>query len=302
MADLEKLRIVVTADTKELKEALGEISKEISKSEPKGQKVSEKAQGKTDDFSSPLGPNSTPEDGSILRALLEKIFERGTSLTELEKEFIKNIDGIRSILEDKLDEFIKQREKELRDRGVDGSELKKTLEVLREEGKSRINEVVDDMQTEVGKAVEQLSQKVSDAFVEMALKGEFSIKKIGDIFLKTFLDLVAKKLIQEPLEELLGNITKIFGFAGGGEVEAGVPIRINEQGQEIFIPHTPGRIANADEARQIMGTRSGVVVNQSLHFDTAIRNDMIATIMQASPLLVEQTRRAVLESVQGRRY
>jgi hypothetical protein len=44
---------------------------------------------------------------------------------------------------------------------------------------------------------------------------------------------------------LLGSLfTGLFGRAGGGNASARRPVRVGEQGPEIFIPHTAGRIAN----------------------------------------------------------
>lgn len=306
MADLEKLTIKICADTSEIAAAIKEVQTQAENGVKNSLAGTDKATSSTPALNQVFGPKDFSENGSFLEPLLSKLFSPEATLSEFEKQVIQNFEGIEEKLEDRLEEFLGQKKTDLEDLNVDPKEIEVLLETMRDAGLETIDDLIDNFSDTLEEAVIDLSNKIADAFVDMALKGEFSIKTIGDIFLKTFLDIIAKELIQKPLENLLDGLLKVgknflFGSATGGEISAGVPTFINEQGQEVFIPHTPGKIVNADQTRHMFGQSRGVVVNQNLSFDTAIRNDMVGTILQAAPLLVEHTKIAVLESLQGRR-
>ncbi|MCH8322573.1 MAG: hypothetical protein IIB64_05810 [Proteobacteria bacterium] len=248
-------------------------------------------------------------DDKLQEKLISDFFNQKSTLGTEGQDFLKGIDGIKDLLENELQQILETLRKDFEGLGLSEEEIAARLQFVEDTGNKRIDDLIEDFTDEIEEAIEALSKAVSEAFVEMALKGEFSAKKIGDAFLKTFLDIVSKELIQKPLEQLLGSLfSALFGTnlasggsAAGGAVAAGVPTFINEQGQEIFIPHTPGRILNAPDSQRLLGGGSQVIINQNLKFDTAIKNDMMATIFQASPLLVEHTKQAVLQTLQGRR-
>lgn len=306
MTTLENINIKFTADLSGLTSALSEVKKltdDVPKSEP----------GKPQESASTLGSSFSlaeiqklANDDILADVVRNKVFSGDGSLNEFDKQVLQSLDGLKSILEADLQKILDLERERLVGAGVGDDEIEARLDAVKEGGNKVIDDLFDDFTDTLDEAVKDLSKKVADAFVDMALKGEFSIKTIGDIFLKTFLDIIAKELIQKPLEDLLGSVVDIGlkvigGSATGGDIAAGVPTFINEQGQEIFIPHAPGRIVDADQARRMLGGGQGVVVNQNLSFDTAIKNDMVGIILQASPLLVEHTKIAVLESLQGRR-
>lgn len=305
MTTLEELRVKISVDTNELTHSLLTLKKEVQKffegaAESLDSDFANKP--KTSPFKSIL--NLTNEE-NLHEVITSKVFS-GEGLNDLEKQILQGIDGIKGVLEDHLQKIIQAERKRLEGEGLQGEEIEDRLDAILSPGQQIIDDLFDDFSDTLDEAVQDLSRKVADAFVDMALKGEFSIKTLGDIFLRTFLDIIAKELIQKPLEELLGGLidagtNALTHSASGGEIAAGVPTFINEQGQEVFIPHAPGKILTADQTRHMFGSGKGVVVTQNLSFDTAIKNDMIGTILQASPLLVEQTKIAVIESLQGRR-
>jgi len=309
MAELEKLNIKICVDSSELEKVLSEIGKQVEKETEGFVKGFEKVStGKTDettisssDFFGFLAPDEKIQDKFV-----SDFFNPNSALGSAGEEFLKGLDGIKGILESELQKILETLRKELSDLGVSEEEIEKRLKFVEESGEERIDDLIEDFTDEIEEAAQAMSKVISDALVDLATTGEFSAKKIGEAFLQVVLDIISKRLIQEPLEELLGSIlnvgsSAIGGSASGGVIAAGVPTFINEQGQEIFIPHTPGRIVNAHDTRRMLEGGGGVVVNQTLKFDTAIKNDMMATIFQASPLIIEHTKQAVLQSLQGRR-
>ncbi|MCH8347373.1 MAG: hypothetical protein IH901_02575 [Proteobacteria bacterium] len=305
MSVLETLMVQVIADVDPLKEDLKEVEKLI-----------EETGGKLDKTLKNFPAlNEFVKDGALTigkdyqKNLISKALDPTAKLSDFDKQFLNDIENISKILKEDLMDASKVLQEALKAKNVDPEIIEILVKNFEETGEKRIDDLIEDFTDEIEEAVEALSKAVSEAFVEMAMKGEFSAKKIGDAFLKTFLDIVSKELIQKPLEQLLGSLfsalfgTKLpsGGSAAGGAVAAGVPTFINEQGQEIFIPHTPGRILNAPDSQRLLGGGSQVIINQNLKFDTAIKNDMMATIFQASPLLVEYTKQAVLQTLQGRR-
>lgn len=66
----------------------------------------------------------------------------------------------------------------------------------------------------------------------------------------------------------LAGIGSLFGFAGGGPVNAGQVIKINETGQELFRPSVPGRIIPAGQAA-MMGGGGGASIVQNLNINFA---------------------------------
>lgn len=309
MTTLETIDIKLKVDTSELSEALDIVSDETKKTAEKIIKSLPNQTAKTSSIDALGFFQSLGSDDMLQEKLISDFFNQKSTLGTEGQDFLKGIDGIKDLLENELQQILETLRKDFEGLGLSEEEIAARLQFVEDVGNKRIDDLIEDFTDEIEEAVEALSKAVSEAFVEMALKGEFSAKKIGDAFLKTFLDIVSKELIQKPLEQLLGSLfsalfgTKLAsgGSAAGGAVAAGVPTFINEQGQEIFIPHTPGRILNAPDSQRLLAGGSQVIINQNLKFDTAIKNDMMATIFQASPLLVEYTKQAVLQTLQGRR-
>lgn len=62
----------------------------------------------------------------------------------------------------------------------------------------------------------------------------------------------------------------VSGLAAGGEARAGRPYVVGEQGKELFIPNTSGRVINAGDYRHMMNNQAGissqVYINSNIDF------------------------------------
>ena len=71
--------------------------------------------------------------------------------------------------------------------------------------------------------------------------------------------------------QILGGL---FGFrAGGGDVSAGRPYIVGEQGPELFVPNRSGNVVPASQTRQVMngqpsGGNTNIVINVPIHTQT----------------------------------
>lgn len=95
----------------------------------------------------------------------------------------------------------------------------------------------------------------------------------------------------------------IPGKATGGPVKAGALYQVNEKGQEFFIPSSNGTIVTNDRLRQAMGSikqggGGSVVINQTINVSTGVQSTVRAELNQYMPRIREETKAAVLESVQ----
>lgn len=243
--------------------------------------------------------NNTPIQDEVIFKLLDS----DRTLQSFEQTYLEGTKVLGQIFEIQLQDLKNQLRERLGQNDFDESEIEDKLKFLDIFSKQQIEPFLENFNNEVETAAALMTANVKSAFVEMAATGEFSAKQIGRALANIVIDLLFQQLIEKPLTNFFSSIFGVItgGKAAGGTVAADVPTFINERGQEVFIPHTPGRIVNAIDSRRLLASGSQVVVNQNLNFDAAIKNDMMATIFQASPIIVEQTRRAVLNSLKGRR-
>lgn len=98
---------------------------------------------------------------------------------------------------------------------------------------------------------------------------------------------------------ILGSTFSAFGgstgAASGRPVQPGQPYTVGEHGRELFVPSSAGRVLSVPQAKAAVGGNQGqpVVVNYS--FQGGVTE---ADLGRALPLLVERTKREVVEAVQ----
>jgi len=95
-------------------------------------------------------------------------------------------------------------------------------------------------------------QSATRGFINDLIEGKSAAEAFGNVLAS-----IGNKLIDMGLNSLFGsgglNLAGIFGGQGfptratGGQVYAGNPTMINERGQEIFVPSTPGKIVPASQ-------------------------------------------------------
>lgn len=100
----------------------------------------------------------------------------------------------------------------------------------------------------------QIGGAFSSAFDSMIQSGQ-KFGQVCDQLLQQLIKIIAKAIILASIKSFFtggvfnpGNWLNAFGgnllkgFASGGDVEAGVPIKVGEMGEEVFIPKTNGTI------------------------------------------------------------
>lgn len=91
-----------------------------------------------------------------------------------------------------------------------------------------------------------------DALVDFLTTGEADFSR----FVDSLLEDITRLLIRQALIGALG-FGGIPGFADGGQVPANRPILVGEEGPELFIPPSSGRIASNPETRDLLSAGSG---------------------------------------------
>jgi hypothetical protein len=111
-------------------------------------------------------------------------------------------------------------------------------------------EATSKSQEEAKRASEELSRMATDALGDMIVDGKSAQDVMADLAKQLArAALQAALLGSGPLAGLFGTsgsglLTSLFtpGKAAGGMVGAGSPVMVGEQGRELFVPTTPGRI------------------------------------------------------------
>jgi tRNA pseudouridine-54 N-methylase len=89
----------------------------------------------------------------------------------------------------------------------------------------------------------------------------------------------------------------IFGRNTGGSVGSKTPYVVGEQGPELFIPNTSGRIQPLNKAGENMGSpQTPVVVEQHINFATGVQSTVRAEVANLLPQIQNSTIAAVQEA------
>jgi hypothetical protein len=177
--------------------------------------------------------------------------------------------------------------------------------------KQVIDDVLQSTAVDVAPIIQNLDDDLSQIFVNASRDGKITADEIGNAFQAMALRIIQTQVFDKlfagagPLGEIAGNLLGgLFGFAGGGTVQAGLPVIVGERGPELFIPPLPGRIANNQVSQQMLGGAGNrpLVVNNNFRFDTAVHNDMYAAIASAAPLIEQRTAVAVMNALKGIEY
>lgn len=155
---------------------------------------------------------------------------------------------------------------------------------------------------ELSAAQKRAAENIQDAFGAAFASIDQGVKGMVAAFLQAFKTILAQKAALKFGEFVTGSLTsasgssgggfgatllrgaaKLFGFAGGGNVSAGKPILVGENGAEIFIPAASGRIAsNSSLARMGGGSfafapSTSIVINGN-SFDDRVKSELLAYI------------------------
>ena len=166
--------------------------------------------------------------------------------------------------------------------GFDADTLQSTMQTVESSMESAFMSMID------GTATAQ------DAFRAMA----------ADIIRELYRVLVVQRLVGSFEQGGGGILGSIFGAMGGGAptggasgrlVQSGRAYTVGEHGRELFVPRSAGRVLSVSQAKAAVGGGGGnqIVVNYS--FQGGITE---ADLGRALPVLVERTKREVVDAVQ----
>ncbi len=151
---------------------------------------------------------------------------------------------------------------------------------------------------------DKITGKLKGVFDGLLGKFDGLFSGLGDTFKGLFSDLTGS--LGSVFEGLLGNlgglfsggagaglgalfssVGSLFGFAGGGRVQAGVPSVVGERGPELIVPSRASTVMNASDSRAAMGGVAGVSVNQTVNFDL-VPSPTISAMIDAKKPEIEQ--------------
>jgi hypothetical protein len=169
---------------------------------------------------------------------------------------------------------------------------------------------IADTATDVAPIIQGLDNDLSQIFVNASRDGKITADEIANAFQEMALRIIQTQVFDKlfgaagPLGEIAGNLLGgLFGFAGGGDVGANIPIIVGERGAEVFIPKVNGTIRNNQNSQGMLAGASPVInINQTVRFDTAVHNDMTAHILAALPAIKNVAADEVMNRLKGIRY
>lgn len=142
----------------------------------------------------------------------------------------------------------------------------------------RMGDIAGRVDDTLGQAFDDAGRRMSGAIEDFVRRGEVSFESLRETALDVAGD-ITSRFLDAGLSELgldsavtggVGSlINGLFGRAQGGPVSAGVPYVVGEEGPELFVPRTPGRVAPGGGAGannitvNVYGPASGPEIRQS---------------------------------------
>lgn len=244
--------------------------------------------------------------GNLEDVLIKKALTPGEGLSKGELDFLVKLDDIIDKLKGVAKNEITAVEGALNAGELESGQIETQLGFLKSQLDGQVKLISDVINKDINAAIKSFKGSVTGAFKDLALKGEFSVKKIGNAFVESAFDLISKKFLSPGVDSLFGSIFgSIFGRAGGGTVSAGVPVLVGERSAELFVPEVPGRILNgADTRRAFSGGIGGgnVTIQQTNTFTTDVQNSVRAEVLNAAPLIADAAAAKVVNMLSGRRF
>ena len=184
------------------------------------------------------------------------------------------------------------------DKSKDLGDNMKTVGLNTEESEDKFNVLEDRL-----KRLRDTSQKFGDTIAQGLERGVFEGQKLTETLRQIGQEIIKiafRKSITEPVGTAIGGAVRgVFtdilkglpGRADGGSVTAGQPYMVGERGKELFIPGRSGTII----PNHALGGGS-VTVNQTINLMPSVTDSIRGEILNALPLIREQSVQAVIEA------
>lgn len=195
--------------------------------------------------------------------------------------------------------------------GVGGGSSRGRSFRSRRGGTSALDEVEDFLATvestvdafeNIGRTMEKFRDRSKEQFGDISAAGQQAFQSIlGSI------QTLATNFIGGKAGRIVGVIASFarifgFGFAGGGDLQPGVPVLVGERGPEVIVPRVPLSVKNNADTRRLLGGGTPIVVNQTVNMSPDVKNTIRAEVLNAMPIAAQLATQAVTASLQGRRF
>jgi len=159
------------------------------------------------------------------------------------------------------------------------------------------------------------TNKWADNLTDKLMEGQNAFKALGDVALSVINEIAAAALKTNVVTPLIGGVMEAIGIstgtqadkvaglegqkrAGGGSVSTKQAYMVGENGPEMFIPNTQGRIVPNSQVKGQSGGSQNVVINQNFNIATGAEiNAIDERIRQAAPIISAQAASGVVENI-----
>lgn len=170
--------------------------------------------------------------------------------------------------------------------------------------------------SELDATLAKVDKSMAKVFENMTIGGAGAADELSRIFARLDSDILGSMgKLGSIISQLFGGgpmkaLSSLFGLAGGGTAQPGMPILVGERGPEIFLPSGPGRVLNAHNTARAMGGggmggaggQRQLVVQQTVNFSTDIKNTVRAEVLNALPMATNAAAQQVANMLRGIRY
>jgi hypothetical protein len=151
--------------------------------------------------------------------------------------------------------------------------------------------------------IAEATNQFSTDFVDSLMEGGKAIDSFKNLFKDMAKQIIASAMQMMVIKPIMDAIFGAIGLpvisgggkAGGGTVQANVPVVVGERGPEVFVPNTGGTVMNNMNSKNAMGGQP-IVVNQSVNFATGVVGTVRAEVTKMMPQIADVTKGAVAEA------
>lgn len=111
-----------------------------------------------------------------------------------------------------------------------------------------LNDVTSSTET-ISKAFDKVSKDITKSLESAAKSGSLSMKNLASSIIKDLEGVAINQYVTKPITNIISNIGQsVLNYgsrAGGGAVNVGGAYLVGENGPEMFVPNTSGKIDNS---------------------------------------------------------
>jgi len=186
--------------------------------------------------------------------------------------------------------------------GGDGEDEGSIVPPSAEDGAEKVDRLAESFK-ELQPIIAEATNQFSTDFVDSLMEGGKAIDSFKNLFKDMAKQIIASAMQMMVIKPIMDAIFGAIGLpvmsgggkAGGGTVQANVPVVVGERGPEVFVPNTGGTVMNNMNSKNAMGGQP-IVVNQSVNFATGVVGTVRAEVTKMMPQIADVTKGAVAEA------